>query len=177
MSSNNPIGAPVDASPAKKPERRTLEGAHVRLEPLAAAHAPDLHAATHGPDADRIWRYLFTGPYPDFASFEAWCAASAKSEDPVPYAVVDRRNGKAVGSASLMRIDAANRVIEVGGITYGTPLQRTIGSTEAIYLLARHVFDDLGYRRFEWKCNDRTRRRATRRCVSVSPSRACSAST
>jgi RimJ/RimL family protein N-acetyltransferase len=153
-SQENPIGPPVDSSPARKPERRAFEGRSVRLEPLSVAHARDLYAATHGPDADEVWRYLFSGPYADFASFEAYVAAGAQSTDDVRYAIIDRTSDKAVGSASLMRIDPANRVIEVGGITYGKSLQRTTAATEAIYLLAKYVFDDLGYRRFEWKCND-----------------------
>ena len=155
MSSNEkPIGDAIDPSPARKPERRTFEGRSVRLEPLEPAHARNLYAVTHGADAEDIWRYLFTGPYADFKDFEAYVAAGAKSADPLPWAVIDKASGKAVGALSLMRIDAANRVIEVGGITWGTPLQRTTGSTEAIYLLAKYVFDELGYRRFEWKCND-----------------------
>jgi len=130
-----------------------FEGAYVRLEPLATVHARDFYAATHGADRESIWRYLFSGPYPDFASFEAWVADKEHATDPLPWAVIDR-SGKAVGALTLMRIDSPNRVIEIGGITFGTPLQRTTGSTEAIYLLARYIFDELGYRRFEWKCND-----------------------
>ena len=148
-----PIGPPTDATPAPRPEHRVFDGAFIRLEPLTTAHARDLYAATHGEDRENIWRYLFTGPYPDFASFETWVAAQAQSPDPLPWAVIDN-SGKAVGALTLMRIDPANRVIEIGGITFGTPLQRTTGSTEAIYLLARYIFDELGYRRFEWKCND-----------------------
>ena len=153
MTSSAPIGPPVDATPAPRPERRAFDGAHIRLEPLTAAHARDLYSATHGDNARDIWRYLFTGPYADIASFEAWCATAAQSADPVHWAVIDK-SGKAVGALTLMRIDPPNRVIEIGGITFGTPLQRTTGSTEAIYLLARYIFDELGYRRFEWKCND-----------------------
>ncbi|MDE2361870.1 MAG: GNAT family N-acetyltransferase [Hyphomicrobiales bacterium] len=148
------VGAPVDATTARRPERRTFEGAYVRLEPLSTAHARDLFEATHGADKDAIWRYLFVGPFEDFASFEKYCAAGAQAQDPMPWAVIDRRSGKAAGSLSLMRIEPVHRVVEVGGITYGSALQRTTGSTEAIYLLARYIFDDLGYRRFEWKCND-----------------------
>ena len=153
MTSSAPIGPPVDATPAPRPERRAFDGAHIRLEPLTTAHARDLYSATHGDNARDIWRYLFTGPYADIASFEAWCATAAQSADPVHWAVIDK-SGKAVGALTLMRIDPPNRVIEIGGITFGTPLQRTTGSTEAIYLLARYIFDELGYRRFEWKCND-----------------------
>ncbi|MCB1542694.1 MAG: GNAT family N-acetyltransferase [Rhodoblastus sp.] len=153
MSQDAPIGPPVDATPAPRPQRRTFEGRFVRLEPLTIAHARDFHEATHGPDKEAIWRYLFVGPFADYASFETYCAAGAQSADPLHWAVIDT-SGKAVGALTLMRIDPPNRVIEIGGITFGTPLQRTTGSTEAIYLLARYIFDDLGYRRFEWKCND-----------------------
>ena len=147
-----PIGPTVDPTPAPAPERRVFEGQYARLEPLTSAHARDLYAATHGEDRESIWRYLFTGPYPDFASFESWVAGAAQASDPMPWAVIDK-SGKAVGALTLMRIDPRHRVIEIGGITFGTPMQRTTASTEAIYLLAKYVFD-LGYRRFEWKCND-----------------------
>ena len=136
-----------------RPERRVFDGAYVRLEPLALEHARDLYEATHGNDREDIWRYLFTGPYPDFASFQNWVANAAQLADPLAWAVINK-TGRTVGALTLMRIDPPNRVIEVGGITFGTPLQRTTGSTETIYLLARYIFDDLGYRRFEWKCND-----------------------
>ncbi|MFV0281629.1 MAG: GNAT family N-acetyltransferase [Rhodoblastus sp.] len=146
-------GAPLGAIPAQRPERRTFDGDYIRLEPLAAAHARNLYAATHGEDREDIWRYLFTGPYPDFASFETWCEKAAQSADPMAWAVIGK-SGRAAGALTLMRIEPAHRVIEIGGVTFGTPLQRTTGSTEAIYLLARYIFEDLGYRRFEWKCDD-----------------------
>ncbi len=78
---------------------------------------------------------------------------SLPADDPLAWAVIDNKTGRAVGVLTLMRIEPAHRVIEVGGIVWGTPLQRTPGATEAIYLLARAIFDDLGYRRFEWKCD------------------------
>src|SRR4051812_49782581 len=82
-------------------------------------------------------------------------AKAAACEDPLFFAAVDPATGRAGGRLALMRIDAANGVIEVGHILFGPRLARTRAATEAIYLLARHVFDDLGYRRFEWKCDDR----------------------
>jgi len=154
MSPHQIIGVSVDASPAPRPERRVFEGRLVRLEPLTRDHARDFYAATHGADAERLWRYLFVGPFADYADFEAYVDACAASNDQLAYAIIDKASGKAVGSASLMNIHAANRSIEVGAMTYGAPLQRTAGGTEVVYLLARHIFDDLGYRRFEWKCND-----------------------
>src|ERR1039457_6935057 len=93
------------------------------------------------------------GPFMDRAAFDAHMQAKAISEDPLFFAIVDRQTNLAVGRATLMRIDPPNRVIEVGGIIYTHALQRSRGATEAMYLLARYVFDQLGYRRYEWKCN------------------------
>jgi RimJ/RimL family protein N-acetyltransferase len=102
---------------------------------------------------DELWTYLFDGPYHDRAAFDTVTAQMAKSEDPLYYAILDKSSGLAVGRAALMRIEPAHRVIEVGSILYTPALQRTRGATEAMYLLARYIFEDLGYRRYEWKCN------------------------
>jgi RimJ/RimL family protein N-acetyltransferase len=130
------------------------EGRYVRLEPLdPRKHTDDLYAASHGADKDVIWQYLFESPFADHAAFKAHIERKAQSEDPLFYAIIDKASGKAVGYATLMRIDTIHRVIEVGNIMYGTPLQKTPGATEAQYLLMHYVFDTLGYRRYEWKCN------------------------
>lgn len=137
-----------NAAPAPRPERVTLAGRYVTLRPLAAADAGELWASgLH----DDLWLYMGDGPYAEFAAFEAAMERKAASEDPLFFAIV--RDGATVGYAALMRIDPANRVIEVGHIMYSPGLQRTPGATEAMYLLARYVFEDLGYRRYEWKCN------------------------
>lgn len=135
------------------PDGRPLEGRFVRLERLTMAHAADLAAALCGPGLEADYAYLSEYPPVDGAEVIAWVAAAAPKTDPLFYAVMDRTTGRAVGRASLMRIDAANGVIEVGAILWGRALQRTPGATEAIYLFMRHAFEDLGYRRFEWKCN------------------------
>ena len=153
--SPQPIGPLVDVHPAKRPERVTLRGRAVTLTPLdAEAHAAALFRAANGGDKDRVWTYLFDGPYVDEAAFKANIAAKAQSADPLFFAVVDNASGEAVGYQTLMRIDAANRVVEVGNVLYTPALQRSIGATEAQYLFAAYVFDELGYRRYEWKCND-----------------------
>jgi RimJ/RimL family protein N-acetyltransferase len=145
-----------DPSPAPRPQRTTLEGRYVRLVPLdPAAHAEDLWNLVSPPEHDGLWEYLFDGPYRERAAFNASLAKKAATEDPLFFAILEQPSGRAVGYASLMRIEPAHRVIEVGGILYTPALQRTTGATEAMYLLARHVFDDLGYRRYEWKCNSR----------------------
>lgn len=149
-----PIGVEVDAHPALRPERLVIEGHYVRLEPLdPRKHTDDLYAASHGEDKHVIWQYLFEAPFADHAAFKAHIDSKAASNDPLFYAIIDKASGKAGGYATLMRIDPTHRVIEVGNIMYGSPLQKTPGATEAQYLLMRYVFDTLGYRRYEWKCN------------------------
>ncbi|HEY1942581.1 MAG TPA: GNAT family protein [Roseiarcus sp.] len=153
--SPQPLGPPVETHPAKRPERVTLRGRAVTLAPLdAEAHAGALFRAASVGDKDRVWTYLGDGPYADEAVFKANIAAKAQSPDPLFFAVIDNVSGEAVGYQTLMRIDVANRVIEVGNVLYTPALQRTIGATEAQYLSAAYVFDELGYRRYEWKCND-----------------------
>jgi RimJ/RimL family protein N-acetyltransferase len=147
------FGPRVDTTPAPRPEPVTLTGRYgsvVRLD--AARHGPDLWDAVRGNDA--IWDYLPYGPFPDQAAMEAWVGQREALQDPYYYAVLDAA-GRAVGVATLMEIRPAHRVIEVGHIMYGTPLQRTPLATEAQYLLARYIFETLGYRRYEWKCNAR----------------------
>jgi RimJ/RimL family protein N-acetyltransferase len=150
-----PIGPSIDAHPAKRPERVTLEGQWVTLVPLdAAAHAKALYEGSNGDAArEAVWTYLFDGPYASLDEFRANLEAKARSTDPLFFAVIDNSSGSALGYQTLMRIDAANRVIEVGNIMYAPSMQRTPGGTQAQYLLARYVFDELGYRRYEWKCN------------------------
>jgi RimJ/RimL family protein N-acetyltransferase len=149
-----PIGAAVDPSPAPRPAPVTLGGRHVIVRPLApASDAAALYAASHGADNESLWRYLPDGPFADGAAFEAYLLARAAAADPLFFAIVDRGSGTAVGYAAYLRCEPAHRVVEIGHILYTPRLQRTAGATEAMYLLARHAFEDLGYRRYEWKCN------------------------
>lgn len=137
---------------ARPPERSTLDGELVRLEPVdPARHGRDLFEASRG--ADGIWTYLAYGPFDSIHEFTAWLEARAASKDPLFYAVVDREAREARGMASYMRIAPDDGTIEIGHIWFAPSLQRTRQATEAIYLLAGHAFDDLGYRRLEWKCD------------------------
>jgi RimJ/RimL family protein N-acetyltransferase len=149
------VGAIVEGAPARRPERTTLSGRAISLVPLdAGLHSDALFEGANGGDKDRSWTYLFDGPYTDRAVFRANIEAKARSEDPLFFAIVDKASGKAVGYQTFLRIEPPHRVIEVGNILYTPAMQRTIGATEAQYLFARYVFDDLGYRRYEWKCNN-----------------------
>jgi RimJ/RimL family protein N-acetyltransferase len=149
------IGPSVEAHPAKRPERVTLEGRWITLVPLdPQAHAKALYEGSNG-DATReaVWTYLFDGPYASLDEFRANLEAKARSTDPLFFAVIDNASGRAVGYHTFLRIDPPNRVIEVGNIMYTPAMQRTAGATEAQYLFACHVFEALGNRRYEWKCN------------------------
>lgn len=150
-----PIGVPLpNWSPRPLPPRIPIEGRFCRVEPLEPErHARDLFAANSDGGAGLNWTYLPYGPFPSFDLYREYLVTAAGRDDPLVHAIVDGRSGHAVGVASLMRIDPAAGVIEVGGINYGPRLQRQPAATEAMYLLMRRVFDELGYRRYEWKCD------------------------
>lgn len=138
------------------PRRAALEGRTVRLEPLdPAAHGDGLFAASSVADAEARFRWLGDHAPRDRAGFRDWLETAAGGDDPLFFVVIDRKTGRIGGRQAFMRIDRANGVIEVGNIYWGPAVARTAMATEALYLFAGHVFDDLGYRRFEWKCNDR----------------------
>jgi RimJ/RimL family protein N-acetyltransferase len=148
-----------------RPTAVALEGRWCRLERLdPARHADSLYEASVVPGADERFRYLFEPAHTDRAAFDGWLQR-ALGEDPRFYVVVDPATGRAEGRQALMRITPEHGVIEIGSILWGPRMARTRVATEALYLFARHVFDDLGYRRFEWKCdaaNEPSRRAALR---------------
>jgi RimJ/RimL family protein N-acetyltransferase len=150
-----PIGEPVaDWMPRRAPPKTPLIGSHCRLEPLDAdRHAAALHAA-YANDADgRLWTYLPYGPFatPDeYAAFVRTCVADGDTHF---HAIVDLANDAPVGVASYLRIDPEMGSIEVGHLCYSNALQHTVAATEAMALMMRRVFDELGYRRYEWKCD------------------------
>ena len=162
------VGEPVLRMPSgKAPPRAVLHGSSVRLEPVdVAAHADALYERSHGPDPDgTLWTYLSYGPFADPSAFRDWLDERARSDDPLFFTVIDLRSGKASGMVSYLHITPDMGVIEIGHIWFAPALQRTRGATEAIYLLARLVFDELDYRRLEWKCNalnEASRRAAVR---------------
>jgi RimJ/RimL family protein N-acetyltransferase len=146
-----PIGAKVDAKPAPLPGPVTLRGRFATVERLdLATHGKALWDAFKGRDA--LWTYSSNGPFADEASFQQWLKERVELKDPYYFAIVspDRR---ALGVATYMEIRPKTRVIEVGHIVYGPDLQQKPAATEAQYLLARHAIEDLGYRRYEWKCH------------------------
>jgi RimJ/RimL family protein N-acetyltransferase len=144
----------LDWSPAGTPGRVALNGVLVRLEMLDPdRHAESLFTSSHVEGAGELWKHLPYGPFASQTEFTAWLGQRAASSDPLFYAVVDLASMRALGMASFMRIKPDSGVIEVGHIWFAPELQRTRQATEAIYLLAKTAFDDLGYRRLEWKCD------------------------
>ncbi len=160
------LGPKVDASAAKLPQRKEIQGRYVILAPLhAATHSEKLWEALRGPANDRLWLYLFDGPFAEYRDFHAALEIKTASAERLYFAVLDRESAHAMGYAAFMRIEPVHRCIEVGSILYAPVLQRTRGATEAMYLMARHAFEELGYRRYEWKCdalNEASRRAALR---------------
>jgi RimJ/RimL family protein N-acetyltransferase len=161
-----PIGPPIPGwTERPRPPRTPIEGRYVRIEPLEARHAPALFEANAADRDGRMWTYMPYGPFATIDDYGRWVATTGSGGDPFFHAIIDKASGKAQGVASLMRVDPRNGVIETGHIAYSPALQRTRAATESMYLLMRRVFDELGYRRYEWKCdalNEPSRRAAKR---------------
>lgn len=136
------------------PQRLVLEGRLVRLEPLELRHAQDLLAASQGDGVPERYRWLFEEAPTTLAEAESFVKRMNAGPDRF-VAVIDKRSGRAVGRQGWMRIFPEHASIEIGGVYWGPAMARTPLATEAFFLFARHAFDDLRYRRFEWKCNDR----------------------
>jgi RimJ/RimL family protein N-acetyltransferase len=150
-----PLGEELTWRTARVPARAPLQGAHVLVRPIDAdADAEPLFAASHPPTGDAaIWTYLPYGPYESPEHLHGTLVLAASSQDPLYFALVPRPGEQPLGVASYLRITPQFGVIEIGHIWFAARLQRTTAATEAIYLLARQAFDELGYRRLEWKCN------------------------
>jgi RimJ/RimL family protein N-acetyltransferase len=150
-----PIGPDVPGWTARPfPPRTIMAGRLCRLEPLDAdKHAKDLFAADQLDDG-RGWTYMLSGPFTNFDDYRAWCETAATSTDPQHFAIIDLSTNKPIGTASYLRIDPKNGVIEVGHIKYSPKLQRSAVATETMYLMMKRAFDELGYRRYEWKCDN-----------------------
>ncbi|MBZ5560410.1 MAG: GNAT family N-acetyltransferase [Acidobacteriia bacterium] len=135
------------------PPTDPMAGRFCRLELLnAGQHAADLFAANRLDADNRNWTYLPYGPFDTPAEYTAWVESVANRRDPQFWAIVDLASGKPVGVASYLRINPTDGSIEVGSINYSPLLQRKPAGTEAMYLMMQRAFE-LGYRRYEWKCN------------------------
>jgi RimJ/RimL family protein N-acetyltransferase len=154
-----PVGFPIaEWAPRPLPPRSAMIGHFATVVPLdPTRHAAQLFAAYAEDREGRLWTYLPRGPYTSFEAYRDWAEDVCRRDDPLTHAIIDNATGQAVGTAAYMRIEPAVGVIEVGSITYSPRLQRRPGATEAMYLMMRRVFDELGYRRYEWKCDSLNR--------------------
>ncbi len=150
-----PIGEDVVGWEAVEPPARTLmQGRYCRVEPLdILTHVDDLYEAFAADTSGRLWTYMPMGPFASVSELKDWMDGACTGEDPLFFVIIDEASDKAIGFASYLRIKPAIGVIEVGYIAFSPQLQRTRAATEAMYLMMRRVFDELGYRRYEWKCD------------------------
>jgi RimJ/RimL family protein N-acetyltransferase len=150
-----PLGAELDWHGAERPRSHELRGEHVLLRTVdPAGDAEPLWRASHPPQGDAsLWTYMPDGPYEDAEQLREMLTAARHSQDPLFFTVVRRADERPLGMAAYLRIEPRSGTIEIGHIWFGAGLQRSTAATEAIYLLARHAFEELGYRRLEWKCN------------------------
>ena len=149
-----PVGLKVQYKAAKLPAAMTIAGQSVRLERLQARlHGDALWEATGGLQNAALWQYMGDGPFATRDEFDAGMNLAVNKPDPFFHAIVDQKTGQAVGRCAYLNIRPQQGVIEIGHILFSPALQRTRAATETLYLMARHAFDELGYRRYEWKCN------------------------
>lgn len=157
---HNSLGQPIgfamaDWQACDKPPRTPMQGRFCRLEAVdVAAHGEQLFNAFCADKEGFNWTYLPYGPFAELADFEAWLSSECQGLDPLFHTIIDEYTSKAVGLASYLRIDPAMGVIEVGHIHFSPLMQQTPIATESMYLMMRRVFDELGYRRYEWKCDN-----------------------
>jgi len=150
-----PVGEALDWTPARAPQRREHHGRYVVLRPLEPARdAEPLYAHSHAPTGDpSIWTYLFEGPHESVEVYREELEGKAASDDPLFFVVTTPEDERPLGMISYLSVVPEHGLIELGHIWFSGELQRTPAATEAVYLLAKHAFEELGYRRLEWKCN------------------------
>lgn len=143
----------VPEVPCAFPTHTAIIGKHVKLHPMQAEHADQLFDTIAGKGNDTLYTYIPYGPFYTLDSYRERIVTCIANADPQFYSIEDVRTGRLVGQISYLRITPAHRCIEIGHVIFGPTLQRSIGATEAFYLLARKAFDE-GYRRLEWKCDN-----------------------
>ena len=170
MYTQNEFGQPIghlvkNWSARPQPSAVVLEGKYCIVEPLTLDHAESLYNSFLKLPDDRSWTWLFDEAPKNFAEYFSWVENKCQKNDPFFFTILDRNTQAAIGVFALMRIDANNGVIEVGHVHFSPLLSGSVMSTEAHWLLMRYVFDELKYRRYEWKCNslNEPSRRAAKR--------------
>jgi RimJ/RimL family protein N-acetyltransferase len=158
MNATNSHGQPIGAAlphwtPPAKPPQQSLAGRTCELQPLSLNHVRPLYEADLLDPTGKHWTYKTVGPFESEQDFAVWVAKVAAWDDMLFYAVISHQLQRAVGLAAYLRVTPVHGCIEIGALYFSPLMQRTTTSTESLYLMMRHVFDDLGYRRCEWKCD------------------------
>ena len=150
-----PVGEPLDNwQPRPAPPATEMYGRYCRLEPLdIQRHSEDLFQAYASDPSGKGWTYLFSKPFTSQKEFNQWLETTCQNKDPLFFVTIDLASDKAVGMTSYLRITPDMGVIEVGHIHFSPLMQRTPVATETMFLMMQRVFDELGYRRYEWKCD------------------------
>jgi RimJ/RimL family protein N-acetyltransferase len=161
------VGFPVEGwRPRPRPPRNAMAGRYCAVEPLQPGiHAADLYQAYMEDKEHRVWTYMSYGPFHTFENYRSWLESYCNGDDPLFHAVIDLKTSRATGVASYLNVKPDVGVVEVGHINYSPRLQKTPAATETMFLMMRRAFDELGYRRYEWKCdalNAASRRAAER---------------
>ena len=161
------VGFPVEGWRQRpRPPRNAMTGRYCVVEPLQPGiHAADLYQAYMEDKEHRVWTYMPYGPFHTFENYRSWLESYCAGDDPLFHAVIDQKTSRATGVVGYLNVKPDVGVVEVGHINYSPRLQRTPSATEAMFLMMRRVFDELGYRRYEWKCdalNAASRRAAER---------------
>ena len=171
MKNQNELGQPIGTSTlgwqiAGLPTGSKIIGEHCNITPLNIdQHSESLYQSFSKDPKTENWTYLPYGPFDSLQEFKSWLTSIANKSDPYFCTIVDKSSNSAIGLASYLRINPNQGVIEVGHIHFSPLLQRTALATEAMFLMMRHVFEELGYRRYEWKCdslNEKSRKAAKR---------------
>ena len=137
------------------PDLKSVHGRYVTIEPTAfSKHANGLFDVIGGSQNDDLWSHVAIGPWKSAALFGQAMEMHAENDGWITHLFRDAHSAEMLGMASYMRNRPEQGSTEVGCVVFSKKLQRTAAATEAMYLMARHVFEDLGYRRYEWKCNN-----------------------
>jgi RimJ/RimL family protein N-acetyltransferase len=152
--SGNPLGPFVEPLTARPPPSTSINGRTVSLEPRHPSHFDDLYDVIGGQENIRLWDYVPNGPFIEREEFREALSDRLRIPNSNVYTIMNNTSQKPIGTIALTDINLDNRTIQVGWIIFSKQMQRTIAATEVMYLLASLVFDTLGYRRFEWKCDN-----------------------
>ena len=143
----------LDFKTAQLPTAQILEGNYSRLEKINSTHIDDLFKNLGNNEDKNNWTYLLREPITDYNQFTLFIQNQIDSTDPYFFAIVDKKTNEALGELALLRINIEHGTIEVGHIQYSNKLKRTRIATEVHFLLAQYIFETLGFRRYEWKCD------------------------